>query len=177
LPTAVSPSTKTAESVPLPPSVAKLQLNRTVLISKEVFIASPVESCFSVLAKQLEQTPNWDPLIVNTEPVSKSRGRIGATSQVTLNLGGKKLESLATISRYRPNRVISWVFTTKPKAREDWWLEQKPRGTVVGVTLTYEVPGWVIRRFLYKIMRWKKVEQDLDKMLTQLKAVAESISP
>ena len=175
-PTIVSPSTKTPESAPLPSGVAKLRPDRTMVTSKEIFIAAPVESCFKILASQLEEPPHWDPIIVNTQPVSNVRGRIGATSQVTLNLGGRKLESLATICRYYPKRGISWVFTTRPRLREDWRLEQKPGGTMVALLLAYEVPGWGIGRLLYKIRHWKKVEQDVDKMLTQLKEAVESIS-
>jgi len=55
LPTIISPSTKTAERAPLPRGVAKLQPNKTVITSKEIFIAAPVESCFDILASQLEQ--------------------------------------------------------------------------------------------------------------------------
>lgn len=168
--------TKTTETAPLPPGVAKLELDRTVLTSKEIFIAAPVELCFETLTSQLEQPRQWDLIITGAKPASKARGRIGATSQVTLNLGGKERQSLATISRYRPKRAISWVLTNKPKAREDWQLEQKPRGTAVSVSLAYEVPGWIIGRFLDKIMHQKKVEHDLDKTLTQLKAVVESTS-
>jgi len=137
---------------------------------------APVESCFGMIDSQLEQPREWDLIIINTRPVSNVRGRIGATSQVTLDLGGRKRESLAMISRYHPNHAISWVFTMKPKVREDWRLEPKPRGTMVGVTLAYEIPGWVIVCFLDKIMRRKKVEHNLDKTLTRFKAVAESIS-
>jgi len=175
-PTIVSPSTKMPESAPLPSGVAKLRPDRTVVTSKEIFIVASVESCFKLLASQLEQPPQWDPLIVDARPVSNVRGRIGATSQVTLNLGGMKLESLATVSRYYPKRGISWVFTTRPRLREDWRLEQKPHGTIVGLVFAYEVPGWIIGRLLYKVRHWKKVEQDLDKMLTQLKKAVESIS-
>jgi len=171
----VSPTKKKGESAPLlPPNAAKLELDRTLLTSKEIFIAAPVELCFETLTSQLEQPRQWDLIITGAKPASKARGRIGATSQVTLNLGGKERQSLAMISRYRPNRAISWVLTNKPKVREDWQLEQKPRGTAVSVTLTCEVPGWAIGRLLYRIRRWKKVEQDLDKTLTHLKKVIES---
>jgi len=156
--------------------MGKLAPDRAVVTSKEIFIAAPVELCFDTLTSQLEQPRQWDLVIVNTRPVSTVRGRIGATSQVTLNLGGKERQSLAMISRYRPNRAISWVLAKKPKAREDWQLELVPRGTTVSVTLAYEVPGWVIGHLLDKIMRRKKVEHDLDKTLTQLKAVVESTS-
>jgi len=167
-------STKTTEAVPLPPDVAKFRPKRTVFTSKEIFIAAPVESCFDILAKQLEQAPQWDPIVVNARPVSNVRGQIGATSYVTLNLGGRKLESLATISRYHPNRAISWVTSRKPKVREDWHLEQKPRGTQVRVILAHELDGWAIGRLIYKVMRRKRIEQDLDKMLDQLKETVES---
>jgi len=169
-------SPKTRETALLPPNMAKLRPERTVVTSKEIFIVAPVENCFKILASQLEQPPGWDPLIVDTQPISNARGRIGATSQVTLNLGGMKVESLAMISRYHPKHGISWVFTTRPRLREDWRLATRAHGTMVGVLLAYEVPGWIIGRLLYKVRHWKKVEQDLDTTLTQLKAAAESTS-
>jgi len=175
-PTIASPIKRETDTAPLPPNVTKLRPERTVVTSKEIFIVAPVENCFKILASQLEQLPGWDPLIVDTQPVSNARGRIGATSQVTLNLGGRKVESLATISRYYPNRGISWVFTTRPRLREDWRMEPRANGTMVGLLLAYEIPGWIIGRLLYKVRHWKKVEQDLDKMLTQLKVAVESTS-
>jgi hypothetical protein len=168
-----SPS-KTRETTPLPPNVPKLRPERTMATSKEIFIAAPVELCFKILANQLEQPPGWDPLIVDTQPVSNIRGRIGATSQVILNLGGRKAESLAMISRYHPKHGISWVFTTKPRLREDWRMEPRAHGTIVGLLLAYEIPDWIIWRFLHKIMHWKKVKQDLDTTLAQLKKAVES---
>ena len=105
-PTIVPTSTKVAESTTLPPDVARLQTDITLLSSKDVFILAPVAPCFELLAKQLEKPPEWDPIIINVWPVSKVRRQIGATSQVTLNLGGRNRESLAMICRYRPNRAI-----------------------------------------------------------------------
>jgi len=146
-----------------------------VAATKEIFIDASAESCFSLVASQLERRPQWDPMIIDVKPISKDRGCVGATSQVTLNIGGKKLESLATILRYRPCRSISWAFNTQPKVREDWQLELYARGTIASVTLAYEIGGWTIARFLYKAMLRRKVKQSLNKMLTQLKAVAEGI--
>jgi uncharacterized membrane protein len=175
-PTVVSPLRKLEESTPLPPGVAKLDPDRTVISLKEIFIEASTEFCFDILSKQLEQPPEWDPVIVHARPVSNVRDKIGATSQVTLDLGGKKVESQAMISRYHPDRAVSWVFTRRPKVREDWQLERKPHGTQVRVTLAHEFDGWVIGRLIYKVMRRKRVEQDLDKMLAQLKETVESIS-
>jgi len=173
LPAIATPSPKRTENTALPSGVAKLQPDRTVLTTKEIFIAAPVESCFGLLAGQLEQPPNWDPMIVTTQPVSTTRGCIGATSQVSLRLGGRILQSLAVVFRYQPKRSISWVLTEKPKVREDWSLERKPHGTIVRVTLAHEANGGGIRRLLHKVMHLRNVEQDLDTVLTQLKAIAE----
>jgi uncharacterized membrane protein len=167
----VSPSNKSVERTPLPSGVAKLDPDKSVINSKSIFIEASAETCFEILVRQLEQPPQWDPMIVHAWPASDIRGRIGATSQLTLNLGGKKVEAQAMISRYHPNRAISWVSAGKPKVREDWRLEQKPNGTLVGVTLAREVGGWVIGRMLHKITRQKKIEHDLDRMLAQLKAL------
>ena len=175
-PTVVSPLGKPAESTPLPPSIAKLHPDRSVVTLKEIFIEAPAEFCFDILSKQLEKPPQWDPMIFHAWPVSNVRDKIGATSQITLDLGGKKVESQAMISRYHPDRAVSWVFTRRPKVREDWQLERKPHGTQVRVTLAHEFDGWVIGRLTYKVTRRKRVEQDLDKMLAQLKETVESIS-
>ncbi len=171
-PRTASPSTKAAKSTSLPPGLGKLQRDRAVVATKEIFIDASAESCFSIVASQLERRPQWDPMIIYVKPVSKDRRCVGATSQVTLNISGKKLESLATILRYR-RRSISWAFNTRPKVREDWQLELYTQGTRTSVTLAYEIGGWTIGRFLYKVMLRRKMKQSLDKMLTQLKAVAE----
>ena len=174
-PRTVSPSTKAAERTPLPPGLGKLQRDRRVVATREIFIDASAESCFGLVASQLERRPQWDPMIIYVKPISKDRRCVGATSQVTLNIGGKKLESLATILRYHRCRSIGWVFNTRPRVREDWQLEQSTRGTRAGVTLAYEIGGWTIGRFLYKVMLRRKMKQGLDKMLTQLKAVAEGM--
>ena len=175
LPTIVTPSPKRSESPP-PPDLAKLRPGRTVFTSKEILIAAPIELCFSMIASQIEQPCQWDPIIFNAQPVSDVRGKIGAMSQVVLDLGGRKIDSQAIISRYHPNRGISWVTTGKPKIRQDWRFELKPRGTMVYVTLAHELDSWVFERLIYKAMRGKRVEQDLDKMLIELKKAAESTS-
>jgi len=175
LPTIVSPSLKRAE---IPPAieVAKLRPDKTVYSSKEILITAPIEHCFDVIASQLEQPCQWDSIIFNAQPVSDVRGKIGAMSQVVLDLGGRRIDSQVMISRYHPNRGISWVTTGKPKIRQDWRFELKPRGTMVYVTLAHELDSWVFGRLIYKAMRWKRVEQDLDKMLIELKKAAESTS-
>lgn len=166
--------TKTAESALLPAGVVKLDPGNTVITTKEIFIEAPAECCFDPISKQLEQPSQWDPMIVNAWPVSDVRGQIGAASQLVLNVGGRKLCSRAVISRYRPNGAISWVLSEKPKVKEDWRLEPKPHGTLVRVNFAQELNGWALGRLVYKIARWKKVEQDLDRMLVQLKVAVES---
>jgi uncharacterized membrane protein len=175
-PTVVSPSPKMAKIPTLSAEVTKFQPDGTVLTSKEILVAAPVELCFNILANKLERLPEWDPTVIYVKPVSEVRRQIGARSEVILSLGGRRLQALAVISRYQPNRAIVWVLTGKPKIKEDWQLEPRLQGTLVSVTITREVGGRVIGRLLDKIMYRKKVEDDLTKMLTRFKLTAESSS-
>jgi len=149
------------------------QPGRTDSVSKDIIIAAPVRLCFEYIASQLEQPPGWDPIIVDCRPMCKARARIGAESQVTVNLGGKRLKSVASVLRYRPKNAISWAFTNRPLVREDWRLKRKANGTRVRVTLTFEVDGWPLGWFLYRLRRKRKLEQDMSKMMIQLKGAAE----
>jgi hypothetical protein len=170
----VPPSLKRAESPPAI-EVAKLRPDKTVYSSKEILIAAPIEHCFSIIASQLEQTCEWDSILFNAQPVSDIRRQTGATSQVILNLGGRKVDSQATISYYRPNRGITWVSAGKPKVKEAWRLEMKPGSTLVQVSLALELNSWILERLIYKATRWKRVEEDMGKTLNQLKETAESV--
>jgi hypothetical protein len=170
----VPPSTKRAESPPAI-EVAKLRPDKTVHSSKEILIAAPIEYCFSIIASQLEYPCQWDSVLFNAQPVSDIRRQTGATSQVILNLGGRKVDSQATISHYRPNRGITWVTTGKPRVKEAWRLEMKPGSTLVKVSLALELNSWILERLIYKATRWKRVEEDMGKMLNQLKETAESV--
>jgi uncharacterized membrane protein len=169
----VPPATKRAESPPAI-EVAKLRPDKTVYSSKEILIATPIEHCFGIIASQLEQPCQWDSVLFNAKPVSDIRRQTGATSQVILNLGGRKVDSQATISHYRPNRGISWITTGKPKVKEDWRLEMKPGSTLVQVSLALELDSWILERLIYKATRWRRVEEDMGKTLIQLKETAES---
>jgi uncharacterized membrane protein len=164
----------TEKRVTLPSGIGKLKPEKTILTTKEIHITAPSRFCFRILARQLEQPPQWDPVIIDARPISSVKSKIGATSQVTLNLGGKKLVSPAVICRYQSNRAISWVLNNKHRVREDWSLKPKGAGTLVHLRLAREVPGWVIVRFLYKFTRWKRVEQDLEKTMTFLKKYVEN---
>ena len=173
-PSLVSPSRKPTEGILPPTGIAKLDPDKTVIATKEIFIEAPAKHCFDTLSKQLEQTPQWDPIIVDASPVSDNRRQTGAASKLILDLGGRRLASQAVVLRYRPNGSLSWVLCERPKVREDWRLEPKPRGTLVRVNLAQELNGWALGRFIYKVIHGNRVEQDLNTMLVQLKAAIES---
>ena len=100
----VSPPNKAVARTQLPPGVAKVDPHRSVITSKEILIAAPIDFCFGMIASQLEQPCQWDTILFSVWPVSEARGQTGATSQVILNLGGRKVDSQAMISHYSPYR-------------------------------------------------------------------------
>jgi uncharacterized membrane protein len=91
-----------------------------------------------------------------------------------MNLIGTKLESPAVVTVYKPDRTLAWVLVEQPKVKEYWRLEPDMDGTVVHVTLGYEIPGRGVDRLLKKLF-WKgKLEQELGRLLDQLKRAAEA---
>ena len=170
----VLPLAKAIEKSNVHPSVTKLQRDKTVTISSNVFIRATAEHCFSILAKQLEEPPQWDPMVIDVKPLSPKRRQIEATSNMTFRLGRKKLATLAMISIYHSNRAISWVSSDKPRVRKDWKLRPRQNGTSVAVTISYDAPRWFLSCFLDRFMRRRQVERDINRMLGQFKEVAES---
>jgi len=150
-----------------------------VVISDKVFVAASSEHCFGILMGQLEEAPTWDPMVLEAKPISQARGETGATTRLTFNLGGKKLETLAMICICNANRdskqTIAWVSNDKVRITEEWQLKPKRRGTMVHFTLHYTFLG-KLGRVREKLVARKKVERDIDQMVNQLKAFAEGKS-
>jgi hypothetical protein len=106
----------------LPNQVTKRGPDKSV-VSKEVFIAAPLELCFYTIAKQLEKPAEWDKLNHHVWPVSAERGRVGAISRALVNFGGQAYHSSAVITRYDHNNALSWALTGYPEFCVSWRLE------------------------------------------------------
>ena len=169
-----SSSRRASPKLRLPPDAAKFQADKALLVSQETLIRTGSATCFDLLAKRLEEAVQWDPMIVRAEPISDIRGRPGAVSQLTLDLAGRKLESPAVVTLCKVDRAFAWVLTEHPKVKEYWSLEPSADGTVVHVTLGYEIRGWIVNFLLQKLLWRRKLEQELRMMLDQLKRVAEA---
>jgi uncharacterized membrane protein len=173
LPTIVPPTVVRQENS-LDTKIAELKPEKTVRSTEEILIAASIEQCFGTVVSQLEQPCYWDSILTDVKPVSTIRKQQGATSQVTLNLGGKEVNSLAIISRYRMNQSISWISISSPKVKEDWRFKIKPGNILVWVSLALELDSWIFERLIFKARHWKRIEEDVDKMLNQLKHTAEN---
>ena len=169
-----SPPASTVEGRHCLPTAAKLRSDKeTVKVSNHLIVRAPVEHCFNILAKQLEETPKWDPMVVDVKPLSPRRRQTEATSLITFRLGRKEVKTLAMISSYHPNRSIAWVSSDRPRVREDWTLEPGRNGTAISVTLSYDAPRSVVSSFLDRFMR-EQVEQAINQILSKFREFAES---
>jgi hypothetical protein len=173
LPTIVPPTVVRQENS-LDTEVAEFKPDKTIQSTGEILIVASIEQCFGTVISQLEQPCNWDSILSEVESVSTIRKQQGAISQVTLNLGGKEVNSLAIISGYRLNHSISWISISNPKVKEDWRFRIKPGNILVWVSLTLELDSWVFERLIFKARHWKRIEEDVDKMLNQLKYTVEN---
>ena len=169
-----SQSSKVRLNLRLPPDAAKFQADKALLISQDTLVKTGAGTCFALLAKALEEPAQWDPMIVKAKPISDKRRCPGAVSQLTLNLAGRKLESPAVVTSYKADRALAWVLADHPKVKEYWRLDPNAGGTVVHVTLGYEICGWIVNRLLQKSLWRRKLGQELRRTLDQLKRAAEA---
>lgn len=152
------------------------QPDKGVVISEKVFVAAEPEHCFDLLMGQLEESQIWDPMLVEVYPVSKTRQRKDAISRLTINLGGKKLDTLAILGKCDAGRKgsknIVWVSNNEVKIKEEWLVEPDNNGTWVYFTLKYAFPG-KLGRLKEKMISKKSVAQDVAYMVHQFRAFAE----
>jgi len=152
---------------------SKLGTKRAITVTQSTIIRAPVERCFELITKQLEETPHWDPTIMWVNPISQKHVRVGSMSRVTFSLDGTREEAVAMIRSFRPNRAILWTSTHSTQLQEEWHLQPEPHGTVVTVTLGYDPTGWVLGRLADRLVTRSKVERSVTEMLARLKAAAE----
>lgn len=155
-------------------SEGRVGTKRAITITRSTIIRAPVERCFELITKQLEETPQWDPTIMWVNPISIKHVRVGSMSRVTFSLDGTREEAVAMIRSFRPNRTLLWTSNHSTQLQEEWQLEPEPHGTVVTVTLGYNPTGWVLGRITDRFMVRNKIERGVSEMLTRLKQFAEA---
>lgn len=147
------------------------QFSKVTVFTK---IKAPVEVCFDLVAKQLEEVPRWDPIIKWVVPISHDYTQVGSKSQVTFDLAGSIEEAEVVLQSFVPNRVIIWTSDHSTRLQEEWRFEREPDyGTHVMVTLSYNpYRGW-----LKYFSKWTRVSSQIElaasEMLGRLKRVAE----
>lgn len=147
---------------------------RATTITRSIVIRAPVERCFEVITRQLEETPGWDPTIMWVNPISLKHVRVGSMSRVTFSLDGTREEAVAMVRSFRPNKAILWTSNHSTQLQEEWQLQPESHGTVVTITLGYNPTGWVLGRLTDRMVMRNKVDKAVSEMLARLKATAES---
>jgi ribosome-associated toxin RatA of RatAB toxin-antitoxin module len=158
----------------LPSDAAEFESERALLITEETLIQASATSCFDVIAKELEEPAGWDPLIVEAKPMSKTKRSSGAVSQLTLDLGGHRLQSPAVVTLYKTDRSLAWVLVNRPKIKEYWRLEPDKHGTVVHLSLGYELSGSIVIRFLQSLFYSRRIKQQVHWILQGLRGAIET---
>jgi len=151
----------------------KLGTKRAINITRSTVIRAPVERCFDLITRQLEETPEWDPTIMWVNPISLKHVRVGSMSRVTFSLDGTREEAVAMVRSFQPNKAILWTSNHSTQLQEEWHLHSEPHGTVVTVTLGYNPTGWLLGRLTDKLVMRNKVEKGVTEMLDRLRHVAE----
>ncbi|MFC1924202.1 SRPBCC family protein [Chloroflexota bacterium] len=152
----------------------KLDMKRANMITRTIVVRASAERCFELIARQLEETPDWDPTIMWVNPINQKHVRVGSMSRVNFSLDGVREEAMVMIRSFKQNRAILWTSNHSSQLQEQWQLHPEPHGTVVTVTLGYNPTGWIIGRITDKLVFRNKVEKAVSEMMNRLKITAEN---
>lgn len=149
--------------------------NNVTRIVRSISIRAPLERCFELITRQLEKTPDWDPMIMQVDPISIKHVRVGSMSRVAFNLSDANAfeEAIAMIRFFRPNKAISWASTHSTRLQEEWQVQHQPSGTIVTLILGYNPTGSLLRRLASRISLRRQLEKAVSETLENLKATAE----
>jgi hypothetical protein len=159
----------------LPSDATKFDANKAMVVSKEILVKTGAVSCFNLIANQLEDGLLWDPMIVRAKPITNIKHRAGAVSQIILDIAGNSLEGQVLVTLCKTDQALAWILTSHPKVKEYWRLQPSKEGTIVHLTLGYEINGWLVDRIIQNVFSRRTIEKELDRTLEQLKRTAESV--
>ena len=107
-------------------------------IEASAVIARPIEDVFAFTAN-LEHEPIWIPGAIRSEYTSPGPVGVGTTGRSVGRGLGRTTKCTRTITRYEPNRLVTWETAAGGfRARQTWLFEPVPEGT--RVTSIVETP-------------------------------------
>ena len=155
-------------------TISGRQSKRSSKLSLSTFIKAPVEVCFDLVTRQLDETPGWDPTIRWVTPVSRKYIRVGNMSRVTFDLAGTIEEAVTALRSFTPNRAVMWTSNHSTQLQEEWQFKKEPNGTVVTVTVAYNPHGGLLARVTGSTGMRSQLERAVSQMLAGLKRAAET---
>ena len=123
-------------------------------VEAERVIHRPPADVFRFVATEhLANHPKWDPHVVEMIPTSAGPMRTGSTARLVRQDRGKRMEGVAEVTEYDPNRTFAIVsrfgpFTLHQRATFESVAE---RGTHVHLTIDTEARG--LMRLLLPLFR------------------------
>ncbi len=153
-----------------------LETKRSVTISRTIYIAVPLDQVFSLVEKQLQETPDWDPTILWVEPISIKHVRVGSMSRVTFRLGGVTEEAVTMVRSYTTNKHVYWTSTHSTQLQEEWELKHVNQGTLVTLTVGYNPTGKLLGRLGNVLGMKGKVEKEVSSMVEGLATNAQQVA-
>lgn len=144
---------------------AKNRRSRFCSVTANTHIRAPVEVCFDLVARQIEEVPGWDPTIKNVKPVNFEDIGVGSQSQVTFQLGGSVEEATVVLCSFVPNRVIMWTSEHSTQIQEKWRFRSGINSTIIYLTISYNPYGGGLLKYLTRGM---KMNRHLKQMASEI---------
>ena len=154
-------------------TAASVGSKRSSGVTMSTHIKAPVEVCFDLVTKQLEEAPRWDPTIRWVVPISREYIGVGSKSRVTFDLAGSIEEAVVVVRSFVPNRVLMWTSNHSSQLQEEWHFGRASDGTFVMVTLNYNPYGGLLKHLARWMRMRSQVKPTVSEMLRRLKMAAE----
>lgn len=155
-------------------AVAGKRRSRFCSVSMNTLISAPVEDCFNLVSRQIEEVTEWDPTISDAKPICCEDIGVGSKSRITFCLAGSVEEVTVVIRSLVPNRVFMWTSEHSTQLQEEWRFRTGLSGTIITLTISYNPYGGGLLKYLTRRVRMRShIEGVILEILGRLRTTAE----
>jgi len=142
-------------------------------LESAIEINAPQERVFDYIT-DVESTTEWCKWSKEAEVTSTSKSGLGATDEMFMQVGGRKLKVEGIVTEYAPHQYYSRRHTRGMELSESYALEPAGDGTKVSWVIDYTPPYGVFGKVMAFVFMTRLFEQLQGDSLTNLKARLET---
>lgn len=132
----------------------RCRVGMSIVRVESVVHARPAEVFDHVATHHFQNHPRWDPDVVEMRQTSPGPVGVGTTASVVRRQGKRRVEGVATVTAYEPDRAASWrVEFRQFQLHQDVALVPEEAGAATRLSLSIETSARGPLRLLLPFMR------------------------